>query len=104
MNNEVTAREFIAATLLTERVGFWPLSVEIEIIPGSILKAPGRKLLGAVRWVAKIDEESDYLTQSEIIHKYNSKPGMTYTELFTDALGDLSPGMGAWLNIDKRKM
>lgn len=74
LNNEVTARNFIAATFLTKCVGFWPLTVEIEVIPGSVIKAPGRKLLGAVRWAGKTDEESDYYTQSEIIAKYNKEP------------------------------
>ncbi|QXO10223.1 hypothetical protein pEaSNUABM37_00264 [Erwinia phage pEa_SNUABM_37] len=104
LNNEETSRNFIAATFLTKGFGFWPLTVEIEVIPGSVIKAAGRELLGAVRWAGKTDEESDYYTQSEIIAKAHNKPDMTYSELFTEAIGDLPPGVGEWLNVDKRKV
>lgn len=73
IDNEVTARNFFAAFYLTERTGFFsnPLTVEVELIPGSVIKAKGRQLLGAIRQCSTADGGYEYRTQSEIIAKYN---------------------------------
>lgn len=73
IDNEATARNFFAEFYLTERTGYFsnPLTVEVEFIPGSVLKGNGRKLLGAIRQCSTIDGGYEYLTQSEIIAKYN---------------------------------
>lgn len=82
LDHEITARNFFATFYLTERTGFFsnPITVEVELIPGSVIKAPGRKLLGAIRQCATPDGGYEYLTQSEIITKYN-KPRRQITEI-----------------------
>lgn len=76
LDNNVTARNFFAEFYLTERTGFFsnPVTVEIELIPGSVIKSPGRKLLGAIRQCSTDDGGYKYLTQPEIIAKYNKEP------------------------------
>lgn len=75
LNNEITARNFFAEFYLTARTGFFsnPVTVEVELIPGSVIKASGRMLLGALRQCDDGNGGYEYRTQSEIIAKYNSK-------------------------------
>ena len=103
LNNEVTARDFFAAFYLTEHARFFsdPLAVEIELIPGTVIKAKGRSLLGAIRQCATEHGGHVYRTQSEIIHENNGAANLTYRELFAEAVGSIPPGTAAWLNVDK---
>lgn len=94
LDNEITARNFFAAFYLTERTGFFsnPITVEVEVIPGSVIKAPGRNLLGAIRQCATPCGGYEYLTQSEIIAKYN-KPRRQIIEIVEWPFYLAEPGM-----------
>lgn len=91
LDNEITARNFFAALYMTEKVNWVPFAIEVDVIPGTVIKASGRKLLGAIRRVV-VNGAEDYLTQSEIIAKYN-KPRRQITEIVEWPFYLAEPGM-----------
>ena len=85
------ARRFLAALTLTEKVGWGAEAIEVEVIPGSVIKAPGRKLLGAVRR-CQHGNHYEYFSQSDII-AMNNRPRRQITEIVEWPFWLAEPGM-----------
>lgn len=85
------ARRFYAALTITEKIGWMPEAIEVEVIPGSVIKAPGRRLLGAIRRCQRLGRD-EYLSQSDIIAMYN-KPHRKIVEIIEWPTVVCDPGM-----------